>query len=185
MSTTTTQSSDPAIVRIENARLSFPALFEPRGFEDSKPAYQATLILNKKTHAALIKKLQAASAHVKQEQWKGKTPKLLSDTFRDGSEKPDLDGYGDDVVFLSCRSTKRVPVVARDLTPLTAEDGKPYAGCYVNATVRLWAQDNKYGKRINVALRAIQFLKDGEPFGEKPADVESEFESLPDEESVV
>ncbi len=42
----------------------------------------------------------------------------------------------------------------------------PYAGCYVNAKVRFWAQDSEeYGKRINCSIEAIQFAKDGEAFG--------------------
>lgn len=42
----------------------------------------------------------------------------------------------------------------------------PYAGCYVNAKVRFWAQDSEeYGKRINASIEAVQFAKDGEAFG--------------------
>jgi hypothetical protein len=61
-------------------------------------------------------------------------------------------------------------------------DNKVYAGCVVNATVRLWAQDNNYGKRINAQLRAIQFVKDGAQFGEGAVDVTKEFTALPDED---
>jgi hypothetical protein len=56
-------------------------------------------------------------------------------------------------------------VVDRDRTPLTASDGKPYAGCFVNAVVELWAQDNQYGKRINASLGGVQFAADGDAFG--------------------
>lgn len=182
---TTTKSEDPSTIRIENARLSFPALFEAKAFNDGKPAFKAVLILNKKTQAAQIAKIEATIELVKKEEWKGKAVKLLGTCLKDGAEKADLDGYGDEVVFVSASNPKRILVVDRARTPLTAEDGKPYAGCYVNATIRVWAQDNKFGKRINASLRAVQFYKDGEPFGEKPAQAEDEFENLGDDEGVV
>ncbi|WP_244126983.1 ssDNA-binding protein, partial [Xylella fastidiosa] len=65
-----------------------------------------------------------------------------------------------------------------DRTPLAAQDGRPYAGCYVNANIELWAQDNNYGKRINASLGGVQFLRDGEAFaGGGVASVE-DFEDL-------
>jgi hypothetical protein len=85
-------------------------------------------------------------------------------------------------MFINARSDKRPGVVNRDMTPLTKDDNKPYAGCYVNATVRIWGQDNQYGKRINAALRAVQFVKDGKPFGEGNIDVNKEFTPLPEDD---
>ena len=35
----------------------------------------------------------------------------------------------------------------------------------VNATVNVWAQDNKYGKRVNAQLLGVQFYADGDSFG--------------------
>ena len=80
-------------------------------------------------------------------------------------------------------STKKRPVVIdRDKTPLVEDDGKPYAGCYVNAIIRLWAQDNSYGKRINASLEGVQFHKDGEPFGAGGVSVD-EFDDFEDEDA--
>ena len=45
-----------------------------------------------------------------------------------------------------------------------------YAGCYVNILIRPWFQDNKYGKRVNAGLVAVQFCDDGEPFGQGRVD---------------
>ena len=52
---------------------------------------------------------------------------------------------------------------------------KMYGGCYVNAAVKPWAQDNKFGRAIRCDLIAVQFLADGTPFGEGAADVSSMF----------
>ncbi|MWN55950.1 ssDNA-binding protein, partial [Escherichia coli] len=38
------------------------------------------------------------------------------------------------------------------------------AGCYVNAVIDIWAQDNNFGKRINASLGGVQFLRDGDAF---------------------
>jgi hypothetical protein len=56
-------------------------------------------------------------------------------------------------------------VIDVNKSPLTEEDGKPYAGCFVNASIELWVQDNNYGKRINATLAGVQFYRDGEHFG--------------------
>ena len=42
---------------------------------------------------------------------------------------------------------------------------KAFSGAVVNASVEIWAQDNKFGKRINATLIAVQFQADDEPLG--------------------
>ena len=169
-------------VLLKNVRLSFPALWQPRVGPDanSKPSYQASFILDKKENAAEIEKVRAVITGIVKESFKGKQPPKIC--LRDGSEKPDVDGYGDGVMFISARSDKKPEVVGRTMAKIIESDNKVYAGCVVNATVRLWAQDNNYGKRINAHLRAIQFVRDGAAFGEGAIDVSKEFTALPDED---
>jgi hypothetical protein len=69
-------------------------------------------------------------------------------------------------------------VLHSDKTPLTEADGKPYAGCYVNASIELWAQDNNYGKRVNASLGGVQFARDGDAFAGGGAASEDEFDDL-------
>lgn len=165
-------------------RLSYPNLFKARAMEkDKEPSFSAAFIFDKVKDAAQIVKLQAMIKAVAEEKWGvGKIPKVMKPCLRDGAEK-DTDGYGPDVMFFSAGNKKRIPVVDRDLTPLTEQDSKPYAGCYVNVSVRLWAQDNDYGKRVNAQLRAVQFVRDGEAFGDKPADATKEFSALPPQDA--
>lgn len=175
---------DIAIVRLKNVRLSFPALFKPKAFEDGGEAsFKATFLLEDETNADDITAIEEAIEAVLDEKYPTKRPKGIKLCLREGSEKPDTDGYRDDMKFITASSKKRVPLVDKDISiPLSEEDGKPYAGCYVNASIRVWVQDNKWGKRVNASLRAVQFVKDGAPFGEKPVDVEEEFESVADDE---
>lgn len=171
--------TDPNVILLKNVRLSYPKIFKPAPFGDEggDPFYSANFILDKKANAEAIKAVEARIDALKKEKWKGKPPGGIKLCLRDGSERDGSDGYGDGVMFLSASSKQdRKPrVVNKAFEPLTAEDNKPYAGCYVHGSVRLWAMDNKYGKRINAELRVIIFHADGEPFGAAPVDAESEF----------
>jgi hypothetical protein len=173
-------TKDPNVIKLNNVRLSYPQLFVAKIPEDGTVAkYSASFLLDKKEHAELIKHIEKTIARVALDEFK-KATKLKRVCLRDGSEKEDKEGYGDDVMFITSNSEKRPAVVDRDLTPLTAEDSKPYAGCYVNATIRLFAYDHKTGgKGVSAALRAVQFVKDGPSFGAGPVDAAEEFDALP------
>jgi len=66
---------------------------------------------------------------------------------------------------VSARSKTRPTVLNRDKTPVAEADGVLYGGCYVNALLDVWAQDNAFGKRINATLKGVQFVRDGDAFG--------------------
>lgn len=181
----TTPDNNPLLVRLSNVRLSFPNLFTPKAFANdpnSKPAYSATFLLDKRKNAAEIAAINKATDYAIKEQWKGKAPSGLKRCLRDGTEKADTDGYGPDVMFVSARNEKPIFVVDQKKQPLTATDpNAPYAGCYVNAVIRLWPQDNKWGKRVNASLGNIQFCRAGEMFGEKARTPDEDFDEIEDE----
>lgn len=183
MATTKTGGIDPQKIKLKCVRLSYPHLFEAHAMEgDDKKKFSACLVLSKKKHAAEIKMLEKAMRQVASAKWPKKIPATVKYGLRDGEEREDKEGFDDTVMFFNASSDKRPPVVDKDLSPLTAEDDVIYAGCYVDATVRIWAQDNQFGKRINFALRAIRFAKDGEAFGQAPVDAEEEFGDDDDED---
>lgn len=172
-------TKDPQVIKLTNVRLSYPQLFTAKAMEEGKePEFSASFLLDKKQHAALIDEIEKLTARVALDTFR-KNVKLNRVPLRDGNEKDGKDGYGDEVMFINAKSKKRPVVVDRDLTPLTADDSKPYAGCYVNATIRLFGYDHKTGgKGVSASLRAIQFVKDGESFGAGPVDAEQEFEKM-------
>ena len=51
-------------------------------------------------------------------------------------------------------------------------------GNFYNAILRIWPQDNNFGKRLNCSLEAVQYVSPGERFGAKAVDVSSEFDDL-------
>lgn len=186
------------IVTLNNVRLSFPELFTPKMETDDngnakpngKMKYSATFLLHKKTNAKDIAAIEAAVAQAK------KDPKLAGDKrvpkvfFRDGSDKPHLEGYTGDVKFFTARKEhkpgQRGPgVVDQNLQELTPESGKPYAGCFVNARVEAYPYVHpKSGPGIAFGLLNVQFLRDGEPFGSNAGPAEEGFAAVP-EDSVV
>lgn len=179
------RNSDPTRIQLKRVRLSYPALFRPKGFgknNDGEPAYQAAFLidpedkLGRKNEDLIVDAIEEA----KIKKWGDKIPKLKQDKicFREGDEdKPEEDG----MMVLSARNYKKPKVLDRDKEEVVEADGIPYAGCYVDAIVRIWVQDNEYGKRINCSLEAVRFREDGEPFGAPPVDPD-EFDDLDDED---
>lgn len=184
------KSMSETIVKLNNVRLAFPQLFEAKTVNgEGTPAYSASFIIPP-NHPA-IKELEAAMKDIAKAKWGAKADAIYkametSDKLclHNGDTKADYDGYAGNK-FVSSRSKTAPLVVDPQKNKLTAHDGRPYAGCYVNASISLWAQDNNYGKRINASLRGVQFLRDGEAFaGGAPAD-ESEFDSVETESDLV
>jgi hypothetical protein len=56
---------------------------------------------------------------------------------------------------------------------------KMYGGCYVNAAVKPWLQDNKFGKGVRCDLVAVQFFADGPAFGGGETDASGMFGATP------
>lgn len=168
---------DPAIITLPNVRLSFPHLFTPHAMEESQePKFSATFLFDNVEHAALLDRIDAAIDRLALDEFKKKI--TFKRCLRDGNEKSELEGYGDGKSFITASNKARPGVVDRRLNPIAESDGIIYAGCYVNATIRLWVQNNQWGKRVNAQLRAVQFLKDGDSFGAGPVDPTQEFEAI-------
>lgn len=151
-------------IKMQAVRLSFPSLFNTAKFggEDTGK-YEATFVLDKVEHAEAIAGIKAQIERLMKEELKSKVPsdKLC---LKDGDDmgRPEFEGK-----YTIKASTKKRPlVINRDKSPITESDNVIYAGCYVNAIVSLWAQDNKFGKRINAQLDGVQFCRDGEAFGD-------------------
>lgn len=180
------QKGSKMIVKIRNARLAFPALFQPKAFNgEGKPAFSASLILDPK-HPA-VKEIEAAINEVAKAKWANKADAILKQLkatdklcLHDGDTKAQYDGFPGNL-YVSARNPAKPLVVDADKTELAEADGRPYAGCYVHASIELWAQDNGYGKRVNATLRGVRFYKDGDAFaGGAPAS-EDEFDEFDDE----
>lgn len=186
--TTKTEKTETTKIKLENVRLSYPSLFTPTAMKNAdgtsgKSQFQATFILDKKKHAALIKQIEAEIQRVALDKF-GKKVTLKHTALRDGADKEDKEGYGDEVMFITAKSESRPPVVDQKKNPLVKEDGKPYGGCFVNGIITLFAYSHPTGgKGVSAGLGAVQFAKDGDAFGFTKVDPDKEFDEVGDDVS--
>lgn len=190
-------------LKIVGARLAFPVLWTPEQVNgEGEPAYSAQFLLgpnkNPKVFAGVDGptkgsvvytrevNLQDAIAEVGLAEWKDTWPMMLKQLqtkdalpVHDGDMKAQWGGFPGNF-YLSSRSQAgvRPKVVDQRGNPVTAQDGSIYSGCYVIAFVELWAQNNKWAKRINAQVRGVQKLRDGDSFGGGSAAADDEFEDI-------
>lgn len=187
----TSGKKEIAGILIENGRLSFDDLYEPTAsVEGGRLKYRCNIIIDPTTDTGKrnIKKIENLIRQVELEKFKKSPATYKTDDrkcFVDGdscvNQKTNevYDGYAG-MAILKTANDKRPSVVDRDLTPLTAEDNKTYAGCYCNFFIRIYAVSgaDKGGNGLFASLETVQFVKDGEPFGGAPVDPKSVFKNL-------
>ncbi len=178
-------------VKLNKARLSFLRLFTPKQPKEgskSKPKYECTFLLHKQHNAADIEAMRAAINKVyadnKDGFFKGRKPKHIC--MRDGSEKDHLDGYGATIMFVAARTHKKPRVVDRHKIDMVETDPRLFAGCYGNGIVEVYPFVHpESGPMVCASLQIVQYVEKGEPFGEKPADVNKHLDDLGDDDSQV
>ena len=132
-----------------------------------------------------VKEIAAATVRAAQAKWGAKADDMLKQLkaadrlpVHNGDAKASSAGYEGNL-FVNAGNAIRPTVVDRDRSPLTAADGRPYSGCYVNAIIEVWAQDNQHGKRINASLLGVQFVRDGEKLAGGSTATADDFEAIP------
>ena len=156
-------------ITLKNVRLSFPQLFEAKQVNgEGKPAFSASFLMS--ADDPQVDALNALIDKIATEKWGAKAKTILGAlrgkdavAVHNGDLKAQYDGYEGNY-YVSARSYTKVLVVDRDRTQLTQAEGRPYGGCYVDASVEIWAQDNQWGKRVNATLRWVQFRRHGDAF---------------------
>ena len=169
--------TEAKFVIIKNARLSFPALFKPEASQDGgSPRYKVSLLLDPKDEGnkAQLLELKAIidemwSEHVKKPGTKA--PREKTCLKKDGT----WDGY-EGMWYISAaraESQGKPVLLGRRKDALPDSSTELYAGCYVNAKIRLYAHEHpKSGKRINASIEVVQKAREGTPFGAGPASID-------------
>lgn len=175
-------TENPKIVMLHNVRIAFPVLETPEKFkgETGKPRYSATLLIEK--GSANEKKVEAALIACAAEKWPSTKPEVAVTSvkasgkcaFKDGDAKAEYDGFAG-MMSLAAHSQASAPPTLLDgqKNVLPRNTGVIYAGCYVNASVEIWALDKSkgYGNQLNANVRGLQFYADGDSFSAaRPAD---------------
>lgn len=179
---TKTPVMDPRRVFLADVRLSFPSLFEPEVYKPGdQPKYKATFLIPK--GGEVHKKLEAAAIAALEAKYPGKGLLLRKQIagnnnkccIQDG-DLSEYEGYAGHVA-VSAKNAARPRILDTDTSPLTAQDGRPYAGCYVHASIEFFAYDQQ-GKGLSASLRGVQFVRHGDAFCGGGIASAEEFDSL-------
>lgn len=183
-------------IYINNVRLSFPHLKAPHAAKPTaKAKYQVDLIIPP-DHPAwvdIMTAVQAAALRKYGEQATAMLNLIQQDRQKrcwgSGNEKINrktmapFDGYAG-MNYLAPKTETRIQLIKADAQPVDASNDmaymaacdKFYGGCYVNAAVDIYASKENDG--IFAGLIALQFAKDGEPFGEAVTDASGMFKPV-------
>jgi hypothetical protein len=190
------------LILLSNVRLSFPHIAEPqRKTQDDgteKASYNCEFILtpNNPGWAAFHQAVAKAAL----EKWGANAQNVIAHCGTDrkkrcygaGEEKVNgktfqpYDGYAG-MYYITAGSTRQPQIIGPDGNKIDENNTmavqqmarKLYGGCYVNAAVKPWLQENKHGRGIRCDLVAVQFYADGEAFGEGNVDTSGLFAATP------
>ncbi len=183
------------IIMLTNTRLSFPQLVEPKAFmEGGAKKYSADLIIDPASDD--WKKVMTQVMKVAQEKWNDQAQQILQFVQSDrklrcygmGQEKVNsktlqvYEGYMG-MAYLTTSNANMPQMIetsgkAVDPTNTMAYQAlarKLYGGARVNAAVKIWPQQNQFGRGIRCELVALQFSKDDTPFGDAAPDASNLF----------
>lgn len=147
------------IIKLENVRLAFVNIFQKATFNGNDDKYRVNLLINKNDLNSKNKIDNAINKLLADNKIKLPADKIC---IKDG-DFVEYEGFKN-CWSINASSSKRILVIDRDKTPLAEEDDKIYSGCYANALISFWYQNNNFGKRINCAIYGLQFVNHGEPF---------------------
>lgn len=163
---------------LKNKRHAFPALGKPSTIGEGEPAYGTRLIIDPSDPD--VKRIEDVMREVAVARWKEdgeqvlrllteeKRVCFLKGDYRNKKTGKVYDGF-EGKFSLGTRNPKTQPTAFDQYGEPITDPGKIdqalYSGCYVNAKVQFWAQDNSYGRRINCSLLGVMFAGDGDSFG--------------------
>jgi hypothetical protein len=190
--------SNDNVIFLSNVRLSFPNLVEPqrRVSPEGKErvSYNAEFLMDQ-DHPGFVQFMKKYG-ELALEKWKEHANQVMQIIQQDrklrcygsGSEKVNqktfqvYDGYEGKVYISTGRDTQPQmidatgnPIDPANTMACQAVARKLYGGCYVNAAVKPWLQENKHGRGVRCDLIAVQFHAEGAAFGEGAVDVTGMF----------
>lgn len=169
---------------LRNVRLIYPNLYETESFQGSDTGKYSATFLIPATDKEVLKTIQKEIQNLckynqgfNMEELK-KKERLCIVKGEDTNKPETYKGY----YRLKASYVNPPTVIDRNKNPIPEENNCFYSGCYVNASIDLWAVDSAPNpKRISANLYAVQFVDDGEKIGgvpEVPAEVTDDFDTI-------
>lgn len=160
-------------MKLANVRLSFPDLFTATQVNgQGEPSFRAQFLVP--ANSTLKAEIDTEVKRIAVAKWGAKAQAILDANegipqkmcWIDGKKRA-YDGYEGMWALSATRPEKKGPPLRYTSAKvlLDKDTGALYAGCYVNASVNFWCQDNQHGKAVRCELLGVQFYKDGDSFG--------------------
>lgn len=149
-------------------RVSYPHIFAPSAFKNSKPKYSVTMLFPKTADLTPIKeaiKQAKLNTYGPKENW----PESLESPVTDGDHPKHAgkDGYkGHWVIKASTDEQYKPGLVDQNVQPIINQSDF-YAGCYARAYVYAFTWEFMGRDGISFILDHVQKTRDGEAFGGK------------------
>jgi len=169
-------SKDPRHVITPKARINYAHVFNPKpGPNGEEASYSCVLVFDQGTDITPLKNAAWAAA---KEKWGDKARGMqLRNPFRNNADRNGQEGFPSGGVFITCRSNNKPGIVDQSMAPVASADGL-YSGCFVRASIRAFAYDNKGNKGISFALLNLQKMSDGDRLDNRRS-ADQDFEPLP------
>jgi len=166
MTNTNYTITEEGVIKLFGFRGTFMHVLERPKFDsdtaDKKNKYEATILIPKK-EVKLKKALDALIAEVQAEAKIKCKPEMLCLKDGDDSEYEEQHGHW----TIKASNAKKPALTDQNGLKAKDDDGfdgdeSIYSGGHYHFAIGLWAQNNKWGKRVNANLHAVKFAAHGE-----------------------
>jgi len=151
---------------IKEARCSFPRLYGAEVRDNNTFGPGIALVLERGKHDAVLTEIKAEMrAAIANEPKLKKNPPTGDKLCLRTPDREELN-YKEGNLMIKANSPRAPIVLFPDgRTIMTEANNQIYSGCYVNAKIEIWGQANKFGRRVNAKLIAVQYVpKEAESF---------------------
>ena len=157
--------SDTQKLILKNVRFDWVQVFAPVAFDaESDPKYSICVILPK-THPQ-VKELQEASLRIAKTQHSKVPVGSLKLPLRDGDE--DREGvHYKGMYFFNASATTKFPPTVIDGAKNKVDVSVWNSGDYGNISIELYAFEKRGNKGTAAGINAVQFVRKGEPLGQR------------------
>ncbi len=166
-----TTNASPTVITGRRTRLSYIQLFEPKGFDGSKPVYSASLIIPKDDKRTLDLVRSAVKAAYEGGTYKlrgsGKITPSMDDInlpLNDGDKKRPNDPAYANSFYINAKNQDQPRLFGTDGEEVT-NHSDIYSGCYARCKIQFYCYNRNGNKGIAASLLGLRKSADGEPLG--------------------
>jgi hypothetical protein len=139
--------------------LSYASVFKPRSINGGEEKYSICLIMKKDLEKKYGNKVKIILAYEKLIAENAFLKGAFKKPLRDGTER-EAEGF-ENCYFINANSNTPPGIISKNFKPIVS-DKEIYSGCFIRASITLYAFNTNGNKGIACALNNIQKISDGE-----------------------